>query len=60
MNTKQIIEHFSLQNTDIIGLTETHHTPNQQIICKYQDQYDTFWSHNEHSFSGVGILIKKY
>ena len=41
-NTKQIIEHFNLQSIDIIGLTKTHHTQHQQIICKYQNQYDTF------------------
>ena len=59
INIKQIIEHFNLQNIDIIGLTETHYTQNQQFICKYQNQYDTFWSHNEYSFSGIGLLIKK-
>jgi len=59
VNSKQILEHFHLQEIDIIGLTETHHSNHQELFYKYQNDYDTFWSNNSYQFSGVGCFIKK-
>jgi len=59
VKNNQIIDTFIQQQIDFVGLTETHHKQYQELQCKEQSFYDTFWSNNFNKFTGVGLLINK-
>ena len=59
IKNKQIIDTFIQQQIDFVGLSETHHKQFQELQCKDQIFYDTFWSNNFNKFTGVGLLVNK-
>ena len=61
IKSSQIIEHFTHNKVDFIGLTETHHKTSMLYKHKQNQHFTTFWSQPDslQPYAGVSLLISK-